>query len=138
VVINGGEVLGAAAAARLSRFDARVCRIDAGLTDAEIARIEGEFGFEFADDHRAFLAAGLPLSIPYDDPPGVIRASRDPWPDWRDGDPEVLRERLHWPVVGVLFDVEHNAFWDDSWGTRPTELGEALDIARRRLADVPQ
>jgi choline dehydrogenase-like flavoprotein len=44
VVIDGGEALGSAAAAQLSRLGARVCRIDAGLTDTEFARIEGEFG----------------------------------------------------------------------------------------------
>ncbi|MFJ8963949.1 hypothetical protein ACIRG5_31625 [Lentzea sp. NPDC102401] len=34
------------------------CEIAPGLTDAEFARIEAEHGFEFADDHRAFLAVG--------------------------------------------------------------------------------
>ncbi len=33
----------------------------AGISDEELARIEGEFGFEFADDHRAFLSSGLPV-----------------------------------------------------------------------------
>ena len=28
-----------------------------GLTDAEFLRVEEALGFEFADDHRAFLAA---------------------------------------------------------------------------------
>lgn len=136
--MSAGEALGTVAAAELARFDGRACRIDPGLTDAEFTRVEEEFGFEFADDHRAFLATGLPLSIPYDDPPGVIRTDRSPWPDWRNGDPVVLRERLNGPVEGVLFDVKHNVFWDDSWGERPAERGEALDIARRCLADAPQ
>jgi hypothetical protein len=138
VVMSAGEGLGAAAAARLARFDGRECRIDPGLTDAEFARVEAEFGFEFADDHRAFLAAGLPLSIPYSDPPGVIRTYSAPWPDWRDGDPEALRKQLSWPAEGVLFDVEHNVFWDCSWGARPAANADALDVARQRLADVPQ
>jgi hypothetical protein len=138
VVTSAAEALGAAAAAQLARFDGRECRIDPGLTDAEIARVEGEFGFEFADDHRAFLAAGLPLSVPYDDPPGVIRTNSDPWPNWRDGDPEVLRERLNWPVEGLLFDVEHNVYWDAAWGERPEDRSQALEIARHNLADVPK
>jgi hypothetical protein len=49
--------------------------MEPGLTDAEFARIEAELGFQFADDHRAFLAAGLPLSALHEDPPGVIRTS---------------------------------------------------------------
>ena len=36
------------------------------MTDAEIACIEQDYGFEFANDHRAFLAAGLPLNRPPD------------------------------------------------------------------------
>lgn len=138
MVTSAAEALGAAAAARLARFEGRECRIAPGLTVAEFARVEAEFGFEFADDHRAFLAAGLPLSIPYDDPPGVFRTSSDPWPNWRDGDPEVLRDRLNWPVEGLLFDVEHNVYWDAAWGERPEELGRALEIARVNLADVPK
>ena len=35
-----------------------------GLTDAEIDRAEREYGFEFADDHKAFLQAGLPVNKP--------------------------------------------------------------------------
>jgi hypothetical protein len=131
-------VIGSDAAARLARLDGRVCRIEPGLTGAEFARVEAEFEFEFADDHRAFLAAGLPLNVPYDDPPGVIRTYSDPWPDWRNGDPGVLRDRLNWPVEGVLYDVEHNAFWDDSWGERPEKRDADLDVARRHLAGVPK
>jgi hypothetical protein len=62
VVSGEGARLGEKAARRLARtgqYD-----IAAGLADAEFARIEREYGFEFADDHRAFLAAGLPLSAP--------------------------------------------------------------------------
>ena len=109
-----------------------------GLTDAEFARIEAELGFQFADDHRAFLAVGLPLSALHEDPPGVIRTYRSPWPDWRDGDLDALREKLDWPVEGVLYDVEHNRYWHDSWGERPAAPERALEVARRNLADVPK
>ena len=102
-----------------------------GLTDTEIARIERDYQFEFADDHRAFLSAGLPLSEP--------TASGRPgaWPDWRDGDPADLRDRLDWPVSGVLYDVAHNAFWDSSWGPRPASTDEAKTTARAQLRQVP-
>lgn len=138
MVISAGEALGVRAARQLAQLEGRDCRIEPGLTDAEFDRCEAQFGFEFADDHRAFLSAGLPVSIIEDDPPGVIRTYRDPWPDWRDGDPDVLRSRLDWPVEGVLFDVEHNVFWPDEWGERPAELQQALDVARGYLAAVPK
>src|SRR5262249_10309360 len=115
-----------------------VCAIDAGLTEAEFARVQDEFGFQFADDHRAFLAAGLPGNTrPEPREPGVFYTHAQPWPDWRNGDPATLREFLGWPAEGVLFDVEHNRFWHHTWGPRPDDLSLALEIARRMLDAVP-
>lgn len=90
----------------------------------EVARVEQRYGFEFADDHRAFLHAGLAIG--------------DRWPDWRHGTPEALRERLDRPVDGVLFDVEHNAFWYEGWGERPATTAAAVTVARAHLSAVPR
>ena len=106
--------------------------IGPGLTDAEFARIERDYGFEFADDHRAFLAAGLPLKTP------APYERRNPWPDWRDGDPGDLRKRLDAPVEGALFDVQYNDLWHPSWGQRPADMSTALSTARRHLARAPK
>jgi hypothetical protein len=95
-----------------------------GLSDAELAAVEDEFGFTFADDHRAFLAAGLPFGRG--------------WPDWRDGNRAQLRERLAWPVEGVLFDVAENDFWYDGWGPRPSTMDAALGAARAGLLTAPR
>lgn len=112
--------LGQEAAVRLREFRSS---FEPGLTEAEFTRIEGRFGFEFADDHRAFLAAGLPTG--------------QHWPDWRDGDEEDLLCSLSWPVDGVLFDVEHD-LWFDDWGNRPADTADALALARAELAGVPR
>ncbi|MEZ0110539.1 hypothetical protein ABH920_004554 [Catenulispora sp. EB89] len=132
-----GIELGAEAARRLRRWGAAECEIEPGLTDEEFARIEDEFGFRFADDHRAFLAAGLPVSVPYDDPPGVLRAWAEPWPDWRDGDRAALRRQVAWPLECVENYVEHYGFWLEEWGPRPEALEDALSVARKELAEVP-
>lgn len=124
--------LGEQAAAWLARSGQ--VRIGPGLTSAEFARVEHDYGFEFADDHRAFLAAGLPLNSPPE--PGQTWAR--PWPDWRDGDPGELREQVSWAVDGVLFDVEHNGHWHRSWGRRPADAAQALDVARRHLVMAPK
>ncbi|MCV7227928.1 hypothetical protein [Mycolicibacterium komossense] len=116
-----GARLGAQAARHLRDYTRQ---IETGLTEAEFARVEGRFGFQFADDHRAFLAAGLPVG--------------ERWPDWRDGADEDLLDRLGWPVEGVLFDVENNALWMDEWGERPVEMADALTLASHKLAGVPQ
>ena len=95
-----------------------------GLTGAELTAIEQEFGFTFAADHRAFLAAGLP--------------SGRGWPDWRGPDRAALRERLAAPVEGVLFDVAENDFWYGGWGARPGPALEAVAVARKYLLTVPR
>src|ERR1700722_7861107 len=127
--------LGQRAAANLAGLGS--VRIGPGLTDAEFARVEQQYGFEFADDHRAFLAAGLPLNTPIPHVEGVFQTHAEPWPDWRDGSPEALQRALDWPAEGVLFDVEHNRFWGDGWGAKPTDPGERTEVAKAQLAKVP-
>ncbi|WP_239154176.1 hypothetical protein [Amycolatopsis sp. FDAARGOS 1241] len=56
------------------------------MTDAEFAQTAEEYGFEFAGDHRAFLAAGLPMNKPVVPEPGTSTARQKPWPEWRDAD----------------------------------------------------
>lgn len=113
--MDGGEALrlGQEAARRLARTGR--CEIGPGLTGAEFVRIERDYQFAFADDHRAFLSAGLPLS----------RSS----PDWRGGDPADLRDQLGWPTEGLLFDMAENDFWHRSWGQRPAVTSDALKAA---------
>lgn len=108
------------------------CEIAPGLTDAEFDRVEARYGFEFADDHRAFLAVGLPVRQP--PKPGQTWSS--PWPDWRHGDPDALRRQLDWPVQGVLNEVECGS-WHSRWGPRP-DPADAVAVARQRLAEAPR
>ncbi|MFJ8176367.1 hypothetical protein [Streptomyces sp. NPDC094469] len=126
-----GARLGAEAARRLARTGRYA--FEPGLTDAEFSRIEGEFGFEFAEDHRSFLAAGLPVNIPPRDGQTWSR----PWPEWRSGDADSLRDQLAWPVEGVLLDVGHHTFWHEGWGERPADGTAALETARHHLAEAP-
>ncbi|GAA0588219.1 hypothetical protein GCM10010172_86650 [Paractinoplanes ferrugineus] len=98
--------------------------IAAGLSESELSAIEHEFGFTFAPDHREFLAAGLP-------------AGRG-WPDWRSPDRAALRERLAWPVEGVIFDVAENKFWYEGWGPQPDNPVAAMEVAKRYLVTAPR
>ena len=136
VISSEGAPLGMEAARRLAttgRYEIRP-----GLTDAEFARIERDYDFEFADDHRAFLASGLPLNPPLNPPQEKGRTQARPWPDWRDGDPADLHKQLGWPVEGALFDVEHNTLWHPSWGQRPADISRALSTARQHLTRAPK
>jgi hypothetical protein len=121
-VTDDGTALGAAAAEFLAASGKG--QIRPGLTDDEFTAIEAELGFTFADDHRAFLAAGLPVGRR--------------WVDWRDGDRKELRERLAWPVEGVLFDDEQTGFWYGGWGPRPLDDLQAVATARALLLTAPR
>jgi hypothetical protein len=114
------------------------CEIAPGLSDAEFVAIEGEYGFEFADDHRAFLAAGLPLNAPFEPTPGVTRTWERPWPEWRAADAAELRERLDWPAEGVLRSVVDHGYWHPAWGARPDTAQAAVAAARRLVARAPR
>ncbi|RDI33187.1 hypothetical protein [Lentzea flaviverrucosa] len=131
-----GVDLGSTAARRLAELEC--CEIAPGLTDAEFARIEAEHGVEFADDHRAFLAAGLPVNSPFEPEPGVFHTWEQPWPEWRGGDQTGLREQLDWPVRRVLEKVETGGHWNRAWGERPDAPEAAVEVARQALAEAPR
>jgi hypothetical protein len=114
------ESLGLLAARRLADLETE---IGSGLTEAEFARIEAGYGFTFADDHRAFLAAGLPLG--------------NKWPNWRTPS-DALDDQIRWPIDGLLFDVAHNDFWYPAWGERPAEVADAIAVADDWIASAPR
>ncbi|MDI2126153.1 hypothetical protein [Yinghuangia seranimata] len=104
-------------------LDAGAVPYGPGLTAAELAAVEDAYGFRFAPDHRELLTGALPLGAG--------------WPDWRDGGAAKLKAQLSLPAAGVLFDVEHAAFWPTAWGPRPAQLRHALKSARWHLAKAP-
>ena len=112
---------GVDAAGRLAACGA--VTIEDGLSDHEFADVASTFGVDFADDHRAFLATGVPVG------PG--------WPNWRAGG-RALSAQLRLPVDGILFAVEWKQFWDERWGVRPVRMKHALRSAAYQLARVPQ
>lgn len=120
-----GERLGREAAERLA--DLGTVQVGPGLTAAEFDAAEARFGFVFADDHRAFLAAGM------------ATGPQEGWgfPDWRDLHSPTLRAQVDHPVDSALRSVRAG-WWSDDWGRRPRDTGAVLDKARRELAKVPR
>jgi hypothetical protein len=98
--------------------------VEDGLTEAETREVEYRFEFHFPPDLRALLQAGLPVS--------------ERFPDWRDGDEPQLRSVLDWPLEGMQFDVQNNAFWLDEWGPRPESLEDAFQVAAQAVASAPR
>ncbi|TYJ47253.1 hypothetical protein E1A91_A02G175300v1 [Gossypium mustelinum] len=99
-------------------------KVQPGLSDAEFARAEAEFGFVFPPDLRAILSAGLPVG------PG--------FPDWRsNGARPYLRASLDLPIVAISFQIARNTLWSKSWGPRPSNPEKALRVARNALKRAP-
>ncbi|MEV6904164.1 hypothetical protein [Amycolatopsis sp. NPDC051372] len=118
--------LGVRAAGLFAALDC--CRIEPGLTDAEFDRIEAQYDIEFADDHRDFLATGLPVESPREEG----QTWKQPWPDWRNGDPATLRAHLDWETDFVV-DLVRDGHWESRWGNRPATPHDAVGAFRRRL-----
>lgn len=97
---------------------------DAGLTNEELAACEQRFGFRFPPDLREFLQTALPRGPQF--------------PDWRAGPEAVLQEWLDVPRRGVLFDVKHNGFWLDEWGSRPESPDAAIEAASALVLAAPR
>ena len=99
-------------------------QVQPGLSDAEFARAEAEFGFVFPPDLRAILSAGLPVG------PG--------FPDWRCAGARLhLRASLDLPIAAISFQIARNILWSKSWGPRPSNPEKALRVARNALKRAP-
>ncbi|KAI8542146.1 hypothetical protein RHMOL_Rhmol08G0116300 [Rhododendron molle] len=101
--------------------------VDPGLSDAEFALAEAEFGFAFPPDLKAVLSAGLPLG------PG--------FPDWRAAanSPSRLRLRsqITLPLASTSFHISKNTLWSKTWGPRPSDPETALRTARAAIRRAP-
>ncbi len=106
------------------RFALQACGspLAPGLTPAEISAVQGRHRFVFPPDLRRLLELALPVG--------------DQWPDWRNGEPDMLKREVAWPTEGILFDVERAGFWHPDWPPRP-DAAEAAISCRRRLKTDP-
>lgn len=94
-----------------------------GLSDSEFATLESNFNFCFPPDLLSILQQGLPIS------PG--------FPNWRSSSAQQLEILLNLPVLSLLRRVSKNKFWHASWGPKPQDASQALNIARKLLRDAP-
>lgn len=74
-------------------------------------------------------------------PPDLVALFRDRRPvlgyDWRTDENEI-REKLSWPLEGLLFDVERNALWFPSWGERPRTAEARAEVLGKVVAAAPK
>lgn len=98
-------------------------QLEQGLSDTELAAAEQFAEASFPSDLAALLRLRLPAGHRF--------------PNWRSLSSE-LGEQLRWPLEGMCFDIEHNAFWLAEWGDRPRELSEAFRMAEEHVARAPR
>jgi hypothetical protein len=101
----------------------RGVNFESGLGANEFDEIEGTYNLRLPPDLRTFLQLSLPTS--------------DGFPNWR-GPQAALQKTLSWPVEGICFDIERNAFWVPVWGPRPTKVADALAFALQALGQAPK
>jgi hypothetical protein len=115
-----------------------------GLDEPRIDALERHWELKFPRDYRQFLSV---LNAPdrgryhvgYSDAPPYDMVEGDDQPsyfDWQNHDGAIVGA-LNWPLEGLLFDIENNALWPDSWGDRPGEVAGARDKVARLVASAP-
>lgn len=102
---------------------------DSGLTDDEVLQVETKFDFKFPPDLKLFLQTALPTS--------------DRFVNWRLGlksknETNKIIDRLGWPLEGMLFDLQSNEFWINSWGDKPNTYEEKERIAKEKYLTFPK
>ena len=97
-------------------------KIEPGLTEDEIDAVEARFGFQFPPDYGMLLSLGLPTG--------------ESWPDWRNGDEALLRDRLALPVDDLVWEISARDLWWPAWGDRPDSSEVAAAIGRRHLESL--
>jgi hypothetical protein len=102
---------------------------DRGLTDNELLQVETKFNFKFPPDLKFFLQTALPTS--------------DKFINWRLGlksneEAERIIERFNWPLEGMLFDIQNNAFWMKNWGIKPESYEAQARIAKQHYDTFPK
>lgn len=114
----------------ISLYEEKKIKWRLGLSDTQVKQAEALYDIVFPPDVRQLIQAMKPE-----------KGSMMSFPDWGDFSQEnidAIQKQLNWPIEGVLFDVEHNSFWLNAWGSKPATLQEQLLVASRQLQSVPK
>jgi hypothetical protein len=100
-----------------------------GLTNEELKTVETDFDFRFPPDLKILLSMELPVSKGFVDWKKALSS--------REYENEIL-ERLNWPLEGMLFDIQNNAFWNEQWGENPELYEQQKEIAEENFRKYPK
>lgn len=110
-----------------------------GLSEQEIAAVEQRYSLQFPPDYRLFLkmlhSVDKPLTgARYADERQMIPITSPSFYNWQT-DAVAIEEAYEWLVEGLLFDVQDNDLWPQSWGAKPAERA-ALAAHVRALVQI--
>src|SRR4051794_18141778 len=98
-----------------------------GLKEEEIYEIEELYNLKFPPDLKELLMFALPISD------GFVN-----WSDKSKKNIKSITDRLNLPLDGIIFDIEHNEFWMNDWGKKPSSLKDAVNIATMYYCKAPK
>lgn len=107
----------------------KAVHFDIGLTDDEVTQVQNKFEFTFPPDLKLLLQTALPVS--------------NAFVNWRlglasDAETNKIKDKLSWPLEGMLFDIKNNVFWLESWGEKPESYEEQERIAAYHYQTYPK
>ncbi len=112
-----------------------------GFSDDEINSFEQVWQIKFPPDYRQFLrflgAPDRPMySVWYATDSHLAPGERPSFYNWRT-DGEAIKRAMAWPLEGLLFDVERNDLWLNSWGVRPNDAGDRQQRLSTLVREAP-
>lgn len=111
-----------------------------GLSEQEIATIEQHYRVHFPPDYRLFLRVLHSVDRPQAGAKytatgkTMIPLTSPSFYHWQ-RDTQALEAAYEWLIEGLFFDVQHNALWLQSWGTKPP-TAEAQEARVRELVNA--
>ena len=111
----------------IAKLKEKEVEFECGLNEDEFSIIEKMYDIKFPPDLRTFLSSGLPISNHFIN-----------WRDVSESNVEKIKTVIEWPLRGMIFDIEHNAFWYDAWGEKPTSIEDAIQKCKEEYAKVPK
>jgi hypothetical protein len=133
-----------------------------GLSDEQIGEAEAQWDIRFPPDQRLFLRRPHTVDRPmrcarylrmakdseqerkylapaFADPPGHTLAfcAEPSFYDWIDGK-QRIKDALERVMIGLLFDVENDVLWPESWGNKPGTVEKREQHVRALVAAAPQ
>jgi hypothetical protein len=133
-----------------------------GLSDEQISEVEAQWDIRFPPDHRLFLRRLHTVDksrwrahhLGWDETPqpkenylatalvrepgsSMVLEEGSSFYDWIHGD-NSIRHALEDVADGLIFDVENNRLWPESWGTKPNTGQEREQRVRDLVAEAPK